>query len=321
MEDISAVKIPAFVSSDPALWFGMLESTFELAIPKPITDERTKYNYCVAYLSPDAAMAVRDVILSPGSTNPYSKLKEEVIARCGESKSQEIRQFLAEQLGDRMLSELFRVMQRRSESHNVADSLLLELFLQQLPPNVQSILASIQPLTAQKASELADRILEVTPAQVSAASKYSSANSDNCSESELLKELKFLRQEVKELRRSRSFSRNRFNSRNRGKCPKPTASNLCQYHYKFAAKARKCIQPCFFPGKLERAGVAVTYALPSTSCRLFVRDPTKAFMHAILQKSSTSSSGGHYPSAATSVLGHSFQEAQQMNRNIPLTAS
>ncbi|GFR12201.1 uncharacterized protein TNCT_618211 [Trichonephila clavata] len=118
-------------------------------------------------------------------------------------------------------------MQRRSESHNVADSLLLELFLQQLPPNVQSILASIQPLTAQKASEVADRILEVTPAQVSAASKYSSANSDNCSEWELLKELKFLRQEVKELRRSRSFSRNHFNSPNRGKSSKPTASNLC----------------------------------------------------------------------------------------------
>ncbi|GFQ96627.1 uncharacterized protein TNCT_677831 [Trichonephila clavata] len=117
MEDISAVKIPAFVSSDPALWFGKLESTFELAIPKPITDERTKYNYCVAHLSPDAAMAVRDVILSPGSTNPYSKLKEEVIARCGESKSQEIRRLLAgEQLGDRKPSELFRVMQRRSES-------------------------------------------------------------------------------------------------------------------------------------------------------------------------------------------------------------
>ncbi|GFX27857.1 hypothetical protein TNCV_3082801 [Trichonephila clavipes] len=37
-------------------------------------------------------------------------------------------------------------MQRQSEWQNVSDSLLLELFLQQLPPNVQSILASIQPL-------------------------------------------------------------------------------------------------------------------------------------------------------------------------------
>ncbi|GFV79135.1 uncharacterized protein TNCV_2613211 [Trichonephila clavipes] len=146
----------------------MLESTFESAVPKPITDERTKYNYCVAHLSPDAAMAVRDVILSPGSINPYSKLKDEVIARCGESKSQEIRRLLP---GEEIES--------------------------QLPPNVQSILASIQPLTAQKASEVADRILEVTPVQVSAVSKYSSVNSDDSSESKLLKELKLLRQEVK----------------------------------------------------------------------------------------------------------------------------
>ncbi|GFV93256.1 uncharacterized protein TNCV_386201 [Trichonephila clavipes] len=230
----------------------MLESTFELAVPKPITDERTKYNYCVAHLSPDATMAVRDVILSPGSINPYSKLKDEVIARCGESKSQEIRCLLAgEQLGDRKPSEIFRVMQRRSESHNVTDSLLLELFLQQLPPNVQSILVCIQPLTTQKASEIADRILEVTPVQVSAVSKYSSANSDDSSESKLLKELKLLRQEVKELRRSRSFSRNRFDSRNRGKSPKTKASNLCWYHNKFATKARKCIQPCSFQENLN----------------------------------------------------------------------
>ncbi|GFT62161.1 uncharacterized protein TNCV_1723031 [Trichonephila clavipes] len=162
-------------------------------------------------------MAVRDVILSPGSINPYSKLKDEVIARCGESKSQEIHRLLAgEQLEDRKSSELFRVMQRQSELHNFSDSLLLEIFLQQLPTNVQSIHASIQPLTAQKTSEVTNRILEVTSVQVSAVSKYSSANSDDSSESKLLKELKLLRQEVKELRRSRSFSRNRFDSRNRG---------------------------------------------------------------------------------------------------------
>ncbi|GFW59885.1 hypothetical protein TNCV_2917671 [Trichonephila clavipes] len=101
------------------------------------------------------------------------------------------------------------MMQRRSESHNVTDSLLLELFLQQLPPNGQFILASIQTLTAQKASEVADRILEETPVQVSAVSKYSSAKSDNSSESKLLKVLKLLRQKVKEIRLSRNFSRNR----------------------------------------------------------------------------------------------------------------
>ncbi|GBL72734.1 hypothetical protein AVEN_127966-1 [Araneus ventricosus] len=116
-------------------------------------------------LSADTGKAQKEL----RSTDPHSKLKEEVIARCGESKSQEIRLLAGEQLGDRKPSELFRVMQRRSESHNVADSLLL-----QLPPNMQSVLASIEPLTAEKFSELAERILEVTPVQVSSVSKSSS---------------------------------------------------------------------------------------------------------------------------------------------------
>ncbi|GBM57200.1 hypothetical protein AVEN_29953-1 [Araneus ventricosus] len=54
MGDISVIKISAFNATDPALCFKMVESTFELAIPKPITDERTKY---------DAYDFVNDVLL------------------------------------------------------------------------------------------------------------------------------------------------------------------------------------------------------------------------------------------------------------------
>jgi hypothetical protein len=242
MEEVSAVRIPNFIPSDPALWFTMVESTFELAVPKAISESKTKYNHCVANLPPDIAMTVRDVIISPDQTDPYGKLKQEVISRCGESKSQEIRRLLAgEQLGDRKPSELLRVMQRRAESHNIADTLLLELFLQQLPSNVQSILASISPLTPPKAAKIADKILDISPSQVSAVS-------DNSSElhvfpdSELLKEIKLLRKEVALLRRSRSNSRPR-QSHFRQKSPSDT-EQLCWYHQKFASKAKKCIPPC-----------------------------------------------------------------------------
>ncbi|GFY03799.1 uncharacterized protein TNCV_1195791 [Trichonephila clavipes] len=164
-------------------------------------------------------------------------------------------------------------MQRRSESHNVTDSLLLELFLQQLPPNVQSILASIQPLTAQKASEVADRILEVTTVQVSAVSKYSSVNSDDSSESrETSQRVETFTTGGKRTTKIEKFSRNRFDSRNRGKSWEPKASNLCWYHNKFCHKGKKMYSAPFFPGKLERAGVAATYALPSDFLSPFVRD-------------------------------------------------
>lgn len=249
MEEISAVKIPIFIPSDPSLWFTMVESTFELAVPKPITESKTKYNHCVANLPPHIAMTVRDIIISPDKTDPYHKLKSEVISRCGESTSQEIRRLLAgEQLGDRKPSELLRVMQRRAENHNVADSLLLELFLQQLPANVQSILASISPLTSQKAAEIADKIMDIAPAQVSAVS-------DSCSvshitpDSELIKEIKSLRKEVETLRRSRSVSRNRqFRFRQKSPAQK---NDLCWYHRKFASDAKKCTPPCNFQGNAD----------------------------------------------------------------------
>ncbi|GBM56224.1 hypothetical protein AVEN_109914-1 [Araneus ventricosus] len=76
MEEVSAVKIPIFIPSDPSVWFTMVESTFNLAIPKPITESRTKYNHCITNLPPDIAMTVRDIIISPDKTDPYAKLNQ-----------------------------------------------------------------------------------------------------------------------------------------------------------------------------------------------------------------------------------------------------
>ncbi|KAF8790610.1 hypothetical protein HNY73_005606 [Argiope bruennichi] len=190
----------------------MVESTFELAIPKPITASRTKFNYCVSTLPPEIAITVRDIILSPDATDPYSQLKSEIISRCGESKSQEIRKLLAgEQLHD-----------RKPNYH-----LMCNRFLPQY-----------KPLTPQKSLEIADKILDITPNQVSAVS-----NATATADSELLSEIKMLRKEIAQMRRhSRSHSRNR-QPRFRRKSP---ASNddICWYHRKYDSKAHKCIPPC-----------------------------------------------------------------------------
>lgn len=257
MEENSAVKMPPFNFGDPQLWFIMAEATFQLAIPKPITASATKYNYCVANLSPEAAAIVRDVITCPDKDDPYKQLKDELITRCGETKSQEIRRLLAgEQLGDRKPTDLLRIMQRRAENHQISDTLLLELFLQQLPKNVQSILLAISPLNAAKAAEIADRIMEVTPPEVSKISNSNSCENVNASQSELLVEIKALRKEVASLRQSRSANRRpRNNSRKRAdsrfRKRSPSQSNdVCWYHKTFNNNARKCIQPCSFSGNV-----------------------------------------------------------------------
>ncbi|GBM69642.1 hypothetical protein AVEN_17599-1 [Araneus ventricosus] len=62
-------------------------------------------------------------------------------------------------------------------------------------------------------AEVTDRILKVTPVQISAVAKSSSVNSDVSGETEFHKKLKLFRHEVKELRQSRSYSRNCSHSR------------------------------------------------------------------------------------------------------------
>ncbi|GFV86518.1 transposon Tf2-9 polyprotein [Trichonephila clavipes] len=142
----------------------MCDSTFQLGCPKAITDSRTKFNYIITHLPPEAATIIRDVIMNPDPVEPYEKVRTELIKRSGESSHQEIRKLLiGEELGDRRPSELLRVMRRRTESHSVPEDLMLELFQQHLHTRVQSILAAISPLTLEKAAEVADRVMEVTP--------------------------------------------------------------------------------------------------------------------------------------------------------------
>nr|XP_015907403.1 uncharacterized protein LOC107439351 [Parasteatoda tepidariorum] len=164
MSEVSAVQIPVYNRSDPALWFIMCESTVRLASSKPITKSITKYNYLVSQLSPEIASIVRDILMNPDATDPYNKLKTELIVRSGESSQQEIRQLLSsEELGNRKPSELLRIMKRRAETLKVPEKLMLELFLQRLPTSVQTILAAVSDLTLEKAVDISDKILEVTP--------------------------------------------------------------------------------------------------------------------------------------------------------------
>ncbi|KAF8793458.1 hypothetical protein HNY73_004935 [Argiope bruennichi] len=269
MDEVSTEKISPFNSADPQLWFFMVEATFELAVPKPITASKTKFNYCVAHIPPEAASIVRDIIINPDEEDPYQQLKLEVIKRRGESKTQEVRSLhTGEQFGDRKPSELLRVMQRRAESHHISDTQLLKIFLQQMENNVQSILTVITPLNATKAAEMADKILEVTPPEVSKISSSDSSaifNSSN-SHSDLIEEIRALRKEAASLRRSRSVSRrrNEFRFRKRSSF---ASKDICWCHEKFQNKAVLLL------GKCRRADLEATnllFAETSHHCRLFI---------------------------------------------------
>ncbi|GFW71995.1 transposon Tf2-9 polyprotein [Trichonephila clavipes] len=126
----------------------MCERTFALGVPKSMTDTCMKFNYIVSHLPPEAAAIIRDIIITPDETNPYSTIKAQLIQRIGKSSQQESWKFsTGEELGDRKPSELLKTRNRHAISHNVQKELILELFLMQLPTLVQTIVVSITPIT------------------------------------------------------------------------------------------------------------------------------------------------------------------------------
>ena len=143
------VKLPPFWPSDPHICF-------------------TKFDHVVVSLSPEYATEVRDLILTPPTTNPYDTLKEELIKRNTTSEQRRLPQlFPTEELGNRKPTQLLRRMQQLlgDKAGLMDNTVLCELFLQRLPTNVRMVLASAQDksTTLNKLAQLADKVIEVTP--------------------------------------------------------------------------------------------------------------------------------------------------------------
>ena len=235
------IKLPAFWSSDPELWFTQIEALFA---SRNFTADATKYGHLVAALPPETAVEVRDLLITPPAAGTrFETLKQEIIKRTTHSAQARIKQLLtAEELDGRKPTQLLRRMRQLIGSSGLIPAdLLKQLFVQRLPTNVQVAVAGNDSLTVDQLADLADKIMEVITPQVSAVEPSEVA--------ELRKEIS----ELKSLLRSRPTDRNPPASRARSKTPAQagpsTASEpqaVCWFHAKFGDKAKKCREPCSF---------------------------------------------------------------------------
>ena len=130
-------------------------------------------------LSPEFATEVRDLLLCPPAETPYEQLKAELTRRTSASEQRRIKELLSnEELGDRTPSQVLRRIQQLlgSMATTMDPTLLGELFLQRLPPNVRMVLTpSAAALSLEQLAQLADRIVEAspTPATISAVDTHS----------------------------------------------------------------------------------------------------------------------------------------------------
>ena len=164
------IKLPSFWPFNPHVWFAQVEAQFTT---RGITQQRTKFDYIVASLTPEYATEVRDLILTPPTEAPYDTLKQQLIQRTAASEHRRLQQlFNAEELGDRKPTQLLRrVQQLLGDKAGAMDSSLRELFLQRLPANVRMVLAS-SPDTSnlENLAQLADKVVEVAAPSISTVS-------------------------------------------------------------------------------------------------------------------------------------------------------
>lgn len=235
------VKLPPFWPADPEVWFAQVEAHFAT---KKLTSQKTRFDYVIASLSPEIATEVRDLILKPPEINPYDTLKKQLIKRTAPPEQRRLQQlFSSEELGDRKPTQLLRQMQQLlgDRAGTLDSTFLKQLFLQRLPANIRTVLATAPTSTTlDELAELADRIAEVATPTIATVTSNQPASELEQLRAEISK-LQVAIQSLTKDRRSRSPSRG---PRLRSPGPPTSADTICWYHRRFGEAATKCTPPC-----------------------------------------------------------------------------
>ncbi|XP_066254127.1 uncharacterized protein [Euwallacea similis] len=157
MVDRVAVKPPPFWSRNPELWFCQLESQFQLA---GVTADSTKFHHVVSALNCEVIEQVGDLFRNPPAGDMFLAIKDRLITLFSESEEQKYKKLVSHtSLGDRKPSHLLNEMAGLGGT-SVSKRLLKSMWLQQLPNQIQSILASSNDPLEQLATR-ADQIAEI----------------------------------------------------------------------------------------------------------------------------------------------------------------
>lgn len=236
------VRVPPFWKQNPRLWFRQLEAQFANST---ITSELTKFNTIVGVVESDILSSVSDLVLNPPTGNQYETIKQRLIKEFEETESKKLRSLFNElSIGDTKPSTLLRRM-RELSCGKVGEELLKTLWLQRLPVNIQTVLAtSGDDLT--QLSATADVMFDISePVAVQAVTQINQIDDLVSIVDRLDGKIELLSRDFHKSRKS-----NQRTARSRQTTPvrASSASNkdFCFYHKAFGNKAQKCRSPCAF---------------------------------------------------------------------------
>lgn len=157
------VRMPEFASSNPELWFKIVDRSFQAA---GITVDVTKFRYALTAIGPRYTAEVRDIIMNPPAERAYETLKAEVIKRLSLSQEHKTRRLLEhEEIGDRKPSQFLRHL-RDLAGKDVGDKIVRTIWLSRLPAYIQPHLVAQTQDSLNQLTDIADAIVEATRAPV-----------------------------------------------------------------------------------------------------------------------------------------------------------
>uniref|UniRef100_A0A5S6Q0E0 RNA-directed DNA polymerase n=1 Tax=Trichuris muris TaxID=70415 RepID=A0A5S6Q0E0_TRIMR len=176
-----AVKIPPFWTQSPALWFKRVEAQFQIA---RITVDETKFNHIVGGMEAAILEQCFDIVDNPPFEGKYEALKRRILDRFADSDQKRLQTLLCGmQIGDDKPSRfLQRMLREVPSSVGSTNAIIRQLWIQQLPLNVQTCLAQTEEEDLDKLARLADKVHEVTHTSVSSINPPSTAQDSIVSE-------------------------------------------------------------------------------------------------------------------------------------------
>lgn len=266
-------KLPPFSVRDPAFWIHRLDTYFTCC---GITDQVLKYQITANEIPEPFASELRDLLISMPEADPYDKLRDGILGRFAESRTQRVRRLLAgETLGDRRPSQFLRHLQHLlgDDAGPSEQDFLRELFLQRLPETTRLVLsASGTSVSLGDMASMADRMHEYAFHSVHAAARTQTlpmekshlafSSGDGTSLQEAFRRLEMrvtsLADEIRRLQNDAKSSKSvgervsratvansgrRFAHRSPSRSREIT-DGQCHFHNRFGDKAESCYKGC-----------------------------------------------------------------------------
>lgn len=239
-----AIKLPVFWTNQPQVWFAQSEAQFAI---RGITNDETKFYHVVAALDQHTATRVVGLLENPPAVDKYYALKTTLLSTYGLTDSERAAQLLRlPGLGDSKPSELMDNMLSLLGQHKPC-FLFRQLFLEQMPENIREHLALSQLTDYRELAKEADKL-------------WLAAAANPCHAIHTYRPRKFQQRTTAATPTASVTPQAAAEAATTARTTRPAVqlaghapasdftSQLCYYHQRFGARARKCNPPCSFQG-------------------------------------------------------------------------